>query len=135
MADEEKGPTSMETLLGRGELNVTKEDGTTEKVDVRQLSIAQFPKLLAAQDDEVAMACLYTGKDQDWFMSLTMESQEAVIVEGDRINADFFVRWFQRRLAKQERLLPGVTEKAIAQMAKPSSPSPNSAPPLHRAPA
>ena len=34
--------------------------------------------------------------------------------EGDRINADFFGRWFQRRLDRQEKLAPGSKARLLS---------------------
>lgn len=123
----------METLTAGGDFEVQTMAGATETVRIRQLAFGEFPVLLAAQDDEVAAACLYTGRDAEWVAGLTMESQERVVLEGERINADFFVRWFQRRLGRQEKLMPGSTEKFLRRAtdpeASPRSPSLNLPPP------
>jgi hypothetical protein len=135
------GPTPDETLHGGADLIVSKRDGTSETVRIRQLSVGEFPMLLTAQDDEAKAAALYTARTVEWFGGLTLESQEALVIEGDRINADFFGRWFQRRLARQERLMPGVTDRilgvAVSAPAAPAntSPSRNTAPPSVRSPA
>ena len=130
------GPTATETLFGGTELIVKHMDGMKESVRILQLRTADMPALLASQDDDVAIACLYTGKDAAWFNRLDAESQELIAVEGDRINLDFFVRWFERKLKRQERLMPGVTEKALAQVgAAERKPSVNIAPQLRRLPA
>ena len=86
--------------------------------------------LLGAQGDEMRLAQVYTGKDAQWVDALSPASQEAVVSEGDRINADFFGRWFRRRLERQERMLPGSTERLFAALNQsglngPSGPSPS----------
>lgn len=138
----EPGPTPIETLNGSGEIVVVSADLTEKQtIRLRQITLGECEKLLMAQGDEIALACLYTGKDRAWFDTLSADSQEQVVVEGDRINADFFGRWLSRRLARQERIAPGmmakVLERAIAPETVEPAPaaqsrSPNSAPPLVR---
>lgn len=101
------GPKPMETLLGHTDLTVTLLDGSTEQVQVRQLPIREYPAYLAAQLDEAAMVEMICAKPAGWADTLTHESIESIVTEGDRMNADFFGRWLQRRIARQERLLPG----------------------------
>jgi len=108
------GPTQTETLLGGKEIEVitAREFGSEiSKVSVRQLKIKQYPALLAVQDDELKMAELYCDKPAGWAERLEMDSLELVVTEGERINQDFFSRWTQRRVKRQEKLMPGITEK------------------------
>jgi len=114
--EDTKGPTANETLLGGKELTLTIAfaigGGTAEgRFLVQQLPIKKFQELLNAQDDELAMADLFCGQEKGWSEKLTPESLELVILEGERLNSDFFSRWVQRRLARQEKLLPGVTQQ------------------------
>ncbi len=117
-------PSPTETLLGSGTCIVafkpTKAvpEPKSETVLILQLEIESFPKLLAAQDDEAKAIELYCGKPDGWAKTLTPSSHELVIAEGERINSDFFGRWVQRRLQRQERLIPGITGRAIAAAAK-----------------
>lgn len=133
------GPTPAETL--RGGLEITLNyvgEGTSFTAFIRQLPLGEMADLLAAQGDEEKLARLYTKAtgQQDWpanwFESLTPESQERIVVEGDRINADFFGRWFRRRLARQERLVPGSTARILGAFetdgASPTSPPPRLVP-------
>jgi len=120
--NEPSGPTPLETLNAGADLQVTLLDGTPDSVRLRQLAIGDCEKLLLASGDEIALACLYTGKDRAWFEGLDALSQERVVVEGDRINLDFFGRWFQRRLERQERLMPGSTEKLLTHAMAPEAP-------------
>jgi len=133
-SSESTGPTPLETLKAGADIQVTRSDGTAETIRLSQIALGACEKLLAAQGDEIALACLYTGRDRSWFENLDADSQERVVIEGDRINADFFGRWFRRRLERQERLMPGMTEKFVQRALEPEpmpapSRSPNSAPP------
>jgi len=105
------GPTAAETLRGAGEVRVKNSQGNVEHVLIRQLPLREMEALLAAQGDEVRLALLYTGRDQGWFDGLDPASQEAIVEEGDRINSDFFGRWFRRRIERQEKLMPGSRAK------------------------
>ena len=122
----------METLQGHGSLLVSFVDPSrpSETVFIRQLPLRDMEALLGAQGDEMRLAQVYTGKDAQWVDALSPASQEAVVSEGDRINADFFGRWFRRRLERQERMLPGSTERLFAALNQsglngPSGPSPS----------
>lgn len=111
--EETKMPDPMTTLIGGTEITVTKIDGSVEVVKVIQVPIKLFPKYAEALEDEPKLVALITGKDQAWVDSLTHESFEAVISTGEALNKDFFGRWLQRRLERQERMFPGVTQKMI----------------------
>lgn len=127
---ETNGPTKIETLLGgRGPVTVQFTDGSTQEVTVRQLPISEMPRLAATIEDETAQAELYCGKPKGWAAKLTTESHEQIVVEGERLNADFFARWVARRARRQEILVPGITEQmkrsllSSLPMSSPSSPS------------
>jgi hypothetical protein len=121
-----KGPTGFETLMGGKDVTVTYQDGKTEAVRVRQLCIEDYPKLLAAMQDEATQAELYCGKEVGWAKQLTTECHDLVMEEGERINADFFGRWVQRRMRKLKLLGPELTDKLVGALAnaqsKPTSP-------------
>ena len=123
-AEPQTGPTPLETLQGYGSLLVSFADPSrpSETVFIRQLPLREMEALLGAQGDEMLLAQVYTGKDAAWVDSLSAASQEAVVSEGDRINADFFGRWFRRRLERQESMLPGSKERLFAAL-NPSAPS------------
>jgi len=112
-----KEPTKTETLLGGAIASVTMRDGKTEEVTIRQLPVKLFPVLLAAQDDEGKLAELYCDKPPGWADALSIDSFEAVITEGERINSDFFSRWVQRRINRQEKMMPGVTARLTERVA------------------
>jgi hypothetical protein len=107
-------PTKNETLFGGADFIATHTDGATESVKIAQIPIKDFPKFLQVQDDELKMAEFFCGKPEGWASSLSLDSLEGIITEGERINADFFSRWVQRRIARQERLIPGLTQKALS---------------------
>ena len=98
-----------ETLLGGLEIEVTLTSGNTEQVFLRQLPIRQMPRMLAALEDENRLVELFCDKPDGWSDRLTVESFEQVILKGEALNADFFSRWVQRRLTRQEKVMPGIT--------------------------
>jgi hypothetical protein len=110
----------METLVGGTTFVITKTDTAQETVQIRQLPVRLLPQMLAALEDEPAMVELFCDKPQGWSDSLSPESFEHIITEGERINADFFSRWAQRRIQRVERLLPGSTAKLVANLGLPS---------------
>lgn len=108
---ETQAPRAMATLLGGSELTVTRHDGTTEMVRVRALPVNELQKLAERLDDEPAQVELYCSKPAGWALELCRDSYEKVVIEGEALNNDFFMRWLQRQRARQERLVPGITEK------------------------
>ena len=115
-----------ETLFGGAELEVALTAGGKEKAFIRQLPVRLMPQMLASLEDENRLVELFCDKPEGWSDTLDPESFEKVVTEGERLNADFFSRWVQRRLTRQERVMPGITEK-LARSAGLSSPigSPN----------
>lgn len=113
--------SATETLMGGAPCTANKQDGTQEAVAIRQLPIKLFPDLLAAVENESAMIELFCAKPAGWAETLTLESFEQIVNEGERLNSDFFSRWAQRRIARQEKLMPGLTDKlANALLSSPS---------------
>ena len=96
---------------GGQELEVALTAGGTEKVFLRQLPVRLMPQMLAALEDENRLVELFCDKPEGWSDALTVESFEKVVTEGETLNADFFSRWVQRRLSRQEKVMPGITEK------------------------
>lgn len=121
-------PTETETLFGGLDLTIllraNQGEANKEEVFVRQLGIEDYPELLRAQDDECLLAELFCNRPAGWAKSLKPVSLELVVTEGERLNSDFFLRWVQRRLARQEKLIPGFTEGIRAKALAPSLPSP-----------
>jgi len=99
----------MATLLGGVDLTVKKLDGTTEAVKVRQLPVRLLQTYLLKLDDEAAAVELFCDKPEGWSDTLTIESFTAVVTEGERLNSETFFAWLQRRIARQERLVPNST--------------------------
>jgi len=113
----EQKPTGWETLLGGMKTLVQFRDPkfAAEEVQVRQLAIEHYPELLKVMDDECAMVEMFCGKEKGWAVSLTPDSFERVITEGERLNGDFFSRWVQRRQKRAEQLMPGALDKVVNQ--------------------
>jgi hypothetical protein len=117
-------------IAGGRDITVRKLDGGTESVFVRQVPIQEFQRLLLSMESEPALAEVFTARPQGWADTLVNESIEQVILVGEEINADFFSRWVQRRIARQEKLIPGITEKlagAVALSSTNGSQTPQSA--------
>jgi hypothetical protein len=104
------GPTKQETLLGETEIKVDRLDGLHAIAKIQQLPLAKMAELAAALSDEVAMVKLFSGLDAN---ELTRESAEAIVVEGERINMDFFERWDTRRKSRSA-MIPKQSPEDIA---------------------
>lgn len=102
----------MTTLLGFSEVAVTFANGEKGTVKVRQLPVRQLNAYLLKIDDEAGAVELFTGNPEGWADTLTLESFEAVLAEGERLNSDSFFAWLRRRVERQERIAPGTTGDA-----------------------
>lgn len=111
-AQTESGPTKTETLSGGTTLRVTHNDGTTSEILVRQLPVRDFERWLGVMDDEPRVVELFTERPEGWGDTLTPVSLELVVMEGERVNRDFFERWLHRRLARKEWLAPLLARSA-----------------------
>jgi hypothetical protein len=121
-------PTPTETLMGGRKFPALKRDNTTEDIFIRQIGIEDCQSYLELQDNELAMIEFVCSKPDGWAKSLAPQCQAELIAEIDRINADFFSRWVERQKSRQERLMPGITEKRLAallasQTSQPKPPS------------
>lgn len=105
-----------ETLMGGKELTITKLDKTTERVLVRQLPVSAMSRYASCVTDETAMVELFCDKPDGWADTLTNESFEEIIDEGERINEFFFARWRDRQRRRAERISPGIQEKIASQI-------------------
>jgi len=124
---EPTGPNKTETLFGGIEWTLTRTDGSTERVRIRQLPVKLFPAYAEALLDEPKMVELLCDRPAGWSETIGIEDFEQIIVEGRRLNADFFGRWAARRQASIEALMPGASQRALDtawQKTSPSSPSP-----------
>ena len=118
------GPTKAETLRGNVTITVELNDGTWQPVIVRQLPIREMERWLSIIDDEPAVAELFASQPEGWSELLPPESIERIVVEGERLNRDFFGRWLDRRTARKEWLAPVLARNAALQGSLPTgSPS------------
>ncbi len=104
------------TLKGQQEVSITKLDGSTDTVTVKQLPARLMLDYAKALEDEVSMIKLATGKDDEFCDSLSIESHELLVTTVEAVNGDFFQRWFERKKARAERIAPGAFEKALAKI-------------------
>jgi len=102
-----------ETLFGGTELVVSLKDGTSEIVKVIQLPVSKFIDFAKVIDDECEMVSLVCNKKKEWCDSLQIEAFELLVAECERINMDFFGRWLQRRINRQQRILPGTLPQSV----------------------
>jgi len=101
----------METVCGGAVVVVELVNGGKEEVKVKQLAVKDYPRLLELQGDEVELVAFYCGKERAWAEGLAPAYHEKVIAEGERLNGDFFGRWFQRQTGRLERIRPGLADK------------------------
>lgn len=115
-------------LLGGVEVTVTKVDGSTEVVKVRQLPIKDLPRYLVVYEDESGTIGLFCGRGEAWVSDLDPASAELIIQEGEKLNLDFLARHVTRKIARREKLAPGMTDKiiqmAVSALQKPAPDSP-----------
>lgn len=114
----------MQTVEGVSRMAVTKTDGSTENVAVRQLNLRQLQEYLKNEQDLPACAELFCAKKAGWADTVTMRSTLAVVAEGRRLNSDFLAEFlaFQK---DQEGWVKSVADK-VGKMTSPAS-SPASA--------
>lgn len=102
-------------------------DGSQEQVTVRQLHVNEYPLYQVSMENEPLMVDLLCSKlspknePTGWSLTLTLESFEAVVETGDRINADFFGRWLARDLRRKKVLLDGLGDRAVAALTEAAS--------------
>lgn len=101
-------------------IEVTKRDGTTETVEIRELTGRELNKWLEAVGDEGKLVELICGKPEGFADTLTLASYDEVISQGRELNEPYFYKWYQRMLERNERLSPGFSEslkrKAVSAM-------------------
>lgn len=93
-------------VLGSVEVTVKFQDGHSETVKVSQVPFNKMLDYLKAQDDECKLIELVCGKAEGWAVSLVAEDFNKLVELGERVNADFFGQWWNRRLERLERMLP-----------------------------
>jgi hypothetical protein len=114
MTTQNQSPSNDTIMLNGGlDYPITRKDGSTEKVLIRQLEIWEFPALLEALGKEIEMIMLFCAKPKEWAKTLPRQAWTDIVTKGEEINNDFFQAWVQRQLKRQERLMPGVTERVL----------------------
>lgn len=106
-------PDALTIIAGGVEHIVSHLNGQQEKVQVRQLHIKDFPSLMRAMGDEVGQVAIFCGKESSWAETLTNQSVIETYEKGHQLNDDFFVAWSRRRMAEQEKFIPGITSKLL----------------------
>jgi hypothetical protein len=117
-----------ETLYDGADIVVTYQSAPSHpsSIKVRKIPREEFSHLaLLIQDEseeaEYREAALYCGKDEAWARTLSEESLDRVLAEGQRLNFPSFARWFRRRarlpglVAGQQMLVQAALE-AMTQM-------------------
>ena len=106
---------SKTTMLGGNEFVAEFNDGSKQTVKVRQLPIRKMEAYLECQQDEIKMIELVVPDlKPDQIDLLKPESHEALVAEIEKVNADFFSRWFSRLQSRVERVAPGVIANRLA---------------------
>ncbi len=135
-----KAAENFKTLVGGTVMSVLTLDGE-EAIFVRQLPVKAYPDLFRCLGDEIARVCLYTMRagpvsgetsnlklqtsgnlessnfklpaSVEWVEALLPESHEAILKEGEKLNAAFFGRWLERKRTA-EALLPKTDMAEVA---------------------
>jgi len=89
-------------------------DGSEIDVAVRQLRLRELPKLADCIGDEAAMLKLCTSLSEAQIDSISLKSAEGLVTLCERLNMDFFQRWLERQLRRNEAVVPGVRAKIAA---------------------
>ncbi len=113
----------LEILAGGTNVIVQFDDQREEEtVFVRIIKLRQLQQYgqLVIAGDEAGQVGLFTGKEAAWVEALANESAEKILEEGQRLNADFFVRWAARQAA-----LGNMLNEKVHRLNSPTSP-PNS---------
>jgi hypothetical protein len=97
-------PISLEAktaALFGGEIVLRLEDGTEEKLALRQLALRDYPRAYALQEDELGLTALLAGRDRAWLERLAPESYEALYAVTRRLNEKGFFAWSARQRARE----------------------------------
>jgi hypothetical protein len=82
-------------------------EGTeTEKVFVRELAVEEYPKLLAALNDERRQVEIFCDKPEGWAKRLRPRSHNEIMQAGEALNKDPFFDWFARRMERARKMTP-----------------------------
>jgi hypothetical protein len=88
--------------------------GSALGVTIRQLRFRELPKLAECIGDEAAMLKLCTSLTDGEIDEIGLEDAERLVGECERMNMDFFQRWLERQLRRNEAVVPGVRQKIAA---------------------
>ena len=100
----------LETLFGGRLITITREDGSTEEIRVRQLPLADFEKAFALLDDELGLVALICGKDKAWLNGtppdykdgVSPESYENLHAAAREVNLRGFFSFSDRRQVREQ---------------------------------
>ena len=106
----------LEVLNGGAYVEVQHLDGTKEKLFVRKVSLKTLPLYASAFGTEGKEALFYAGNghSEEWLENLTLESCEALIQEGRRLNFPPLERFRDRQRQALKALgIADETEAAV----------------------
>lgn len=94
---------AMEQLVGHRVVSEVRfKDGRVESdVQVRELSIEEYPAYSEVMNVERKAIELFCGKPEGWAVGLTAQSHQELITAGEEMNLPFFASW---RARQEERL-------------------------------
>lgn len=111
--DQQSEEKKLETAAIGKEITLKYQDGKDEVVTLREIPIYLLNKAAMDLGDEEALAARYAGRERSWVRSLTIESYELLVTEGERVNAHFF-RYLRRQANRMETIRPGIMAQALA---------------------
>lgn len=116
-------PSRADLAAGGTDMTVERLDGSSELVRVR---IVGYDRMLTylqfLQREDICIQIYCDGKDTAWVNSLTPESHDALVKEGQRLSVPLFLRWHKRYLERNRILLP--INRALFEAAARNTPSP-----------
>ena len=108
-------------LTGGASVVLRKNDGSSERVNVRHLKIRECPDYLRLVDDEGKLAEFLCEKPEGWAETLDVDSLLDICDKGHELNFSNACRWGQRRAKMNKALLPIAASGQAIQSAFPNS--------------
>lgn len=111
MSDEktENKMSAAEVLRGGADVTVELAAGGTETVRVRQVRVRELEEYLRREmSGDMAIITWVTGKPDEWFDAITLDSWEALIAENQRQNFTAARRHEKRKIDKTVREMEAV---------------------------
>ncbi len=105
-------------VFGGKTISVTKLDGSSLSVQVKQLVIADFPKYMQLLEKENECAVLLSDLSIKEVKQLTPESVLDICEAGEEINFETARRWGSRRARSAEMFLEMMPESVRSQLPK-----------------